>query len=719
MKHESCDSRCSRHSYTQNRELSWLRFNERVLMEAADEGVPMLERLKFAAIFTGNLDEFFMIRVGSLFDLVGINKEAVDNKTGMTVVQQLEAVFEAVQPLIRKKDAIYRGLTALLRLGGIFEMKMEELERSDLKFVKSYFKAEIEPVLSPQIVDRHHPFPHLPNKALYVGAMLHGSDGHKEGAAHKKTEACFGLIPLPAMLPEVLFLPGEGIRYLHLSDILLFYTDKIFEGYEISEKALLCVTRNADITPADEVYADAYKADEDFRDKMQQLLKTRKRLSPVRLEIGNEVSKYFLSYFCKKLNIQEKHCYITASPMKMEYVFSLADKLSEEQKEKLLYHPYTPQPASMLIPNERVMKQVQKRDLLLSYPYESMEPFLQLIREAAYDKAVLSIKISIYRLAGRAKIVDYLCRAAENGKEVTVLIELRARFDEQHNINWSQRLEEAGCVILYGFELYKVHSKICLITRKERSGISYITQIGTGNYNEKTAKQYADLALITANRGIGQDAADFFKNMAIGNLEGHYNRLLVAPYTMKNQIMTLMDREIAKGEEGRLLFKLNAVTDLELIKKLREASCAGVRIELIVRGSCCVLPLVENETDHITIRSIVGRYLEHARIYLFGEGDEELMYISSADFMTRNMERRVEVGCPVDDPEIRKRIHRMIELQLADNTKARLMRSDGSYRNAGSGTMTVNSQAALMRDALEAKVPEQQRKSRLFGWLKK
>ena len=678
-------------SYTQNRELSWLRFNERVLQEAADETVPLLERLKFISIFTSNLDEFFMIRVGSLYDLAAMKKDAADGKTGMTAQQQLDAIYDETRRLTRLKDETYLKLESLLREKGICDLAIEELGKEDAKFVKQYFKAEIEPILSPQIVDGHHPFPHLANKMMHIGAALQDKNG-----------SVFGVIPLPASLPDILLLPGEGARYVRVSQIVLSQTEKLFAPYQVLEKAALCVTRNADITPNDE----AFEVDEDFRQTMRKLLKERRRLAAVRLELGNEISRKFRQYFCQKLHIEEKQCYVTSSPIKMGYAFSLADKLPESRRAPLLYEPFAPQPSSMLIPGESVIKQVLKRDILLSYPFESMEPFLQMVREAAFDPAVQSIKISIYRMASRAKLVEYLCAAAENGKDVTTLIELRARFDEQNNIDWSQRLEEAGCNILYGFDSYKVHSKVCLITRKDRSGVQYITQIGTGNYNEKTAKQYTDLSYITSRKEIGQDAAEFFKNMAIRNLEGEYHHLLVAPHAMKDRLLKLIDREIEKGDKGRIFLKVNSVTELELIDRLRDASCAGVRVEMIVRGICCLLPRVETETDNVKITSIVGRYLEHSRIYLFGEGADEVMYISSADFMTRNMDRRVEVGCPIVDPAIRARIHRLIDVQRADNTKARLMRSDGTYQPVVNRREPVDSQQTLMDDAIRNAIRE-------------
>ena len=674
-------------SYTQNRELSWLRFNDRVLSEATDETVPLLERLKFVSIFTSNLDEFFMIRVGSLHDLALMDSTAADQKTGMTAQEQLDAIFAAVRPLIAEKDAVCAQLRRLLAPCGVHSLDLEQLEKPEQKFIKHYFQTEMDPILSPQIIDSHHPFPHLANKVLHVGALLRDKGGE-----------VFGVIPVPASLPEVLFLPGAEVRFVQTSAVLLSQVDKVFRNYDVVEKVVFCVTRNADITPNDE----AYEVDEDFRAQMQKLLRARTKLAPVRLELDRPVSGRFLQYFCRRLQLTREQVYVTASPMRMGYVFSLGDRLSPALRRELTDPPFTPQPPAGLVPGESVIRQVQKHDVLLSYPFESMEPFLHLLREAAHDPSVLSIKITIYRLASRAKLVEYLCAAAENGKDVTVMIELRARFDEQNNIDWSQTLEEAGCRILYGFDSYKVHSKVCLITRKDRSGISYITQVGTGNYNEKTAAQYTDLSYITTDPGIGADAAEFFKNLAIGNLEGSYRHLLVAPNAMKTRLLKLIDRETAKGTDGFIFLKLNSVTDLELIRRLRSASRAGVHIEMIVRGICCLLPQVPGETDHIQVTSIVGRYLEHSRIYLFGRGEDERMYISSADFMTRNMDRRVEVACPIYSAAARSKIHRLIEVERMDNTKARAMGSDGAYHAVSRGSVPINSHSVLMEDAVAA-----------------
>ncbi len=672
-------------TYTQNRELSWLRFDERVLLEATDPTVPLLEQLKFVSIFTSNLDEFFMIRVGSLHDMSLMDVRSIDAKSGLSPAEQLTAIFAAVRPLIAQRDAIWADLCARLAPHGIHALTLDRLPKQDRAFARRWFEDEVDPLLSPQIVDSHHPFPHLANKVLHVGVRLRGKRGER-----------FGVIPLPAAVPEVLFLPGDDVRWIGTGDLLLDQVSRIFQGYKVVEAALFCVTRNADITPNDE----AFEVDEDFRTQMKKLLRSRTRLAPVRLELDRPISATFQGYLCDRLRLTPEQVFPSTSPLKLSWAFSLADRLTPAQRRRLTYPPFTPQRTDALVPGENVLRQVLKHDVLLSYPYESMDPFLQLLREAAEDPAVLSIKITIYRLASRAKLVEHLCAAAENGKDVTVMIELRARFDEQNNIDWSQQLEAAGCRILYGFDAYKVHSKVCLITRKDRSGVTYLTQIGTGNYNEKTATQYTDLSYLTADPEIGADAATFFKELAIGDLEGTYRRLLVAPNAMKDRLLQLIDREIAKGPDGYLYFKLNSVTDLTLIRKLREASCAGVRIDMVVRGICCLLPEVPGETENIHIKSLVGRYLEHARIYCFGRGEDELLYLSSADFMTRNMDRRVEVACPVLSKAAREKIHRIMEVQDRDDVKARQLCADGTYRPVPGGSVPIEAQQVLMDDAV-------------------
>ncbi|RHR84450.1 polyphosphate kinase 1 [Butyricicoccus sp. AF15-40] len=674
--------------YTQNRELSWLQFNARVLAEAEDENVPLLERFKFLAIFTSNLDEFFMIRVGSLCDMAAVDKEHTDSKSGLTAKEQLHLIYKAVEPLYARRDAAFSDVDSKLSAIGLRRLTMDSLAPDEQKYIRRYFKDIIAPVLSPQIVDSHHPFPHLEGKVLHIAALL----------SHKKTER-LGLLPVPASLPPVVFLPETPSRYILTEDILLAYADHVFEMYDVLEKTVLCVTRNADIQVDDETFG---VEGGDFRKKMEKLLRQRRRMAVVRVEINRPISDHFKEHFRSRFEVSDAQIFLSrTAPLKLGYAFSLGEHLPEKKRAFLSDAPFTPQQPAMLSAGQSLLKAALQRDILLSYPYESMEPFLQMIREAANDPAVLAIRITIYRLASKAKLVEYLCAAAENGKDVTALIELRARFDEQNNIDWSERMEEAGCKIIYGFEDYKVHSKICLITRRERGAVRHITQVGTGNYNEKTAKQYTDVSLITADERIGQDAGAFFNNMALGNLSGHYSRLFVAPTSLKNNILALMDEQIAKGKDGYILLKFNSLTDIDVIAKLREASCAGVTVEMIVRGICCLLPGVPGHTENITVTSIVGRFLEHSRIYVFGRGDEEKMYISSADLMTRNTERRVEIACPIDDPAVRTRLHDILYAMQHDTVKARVLQPDGTYCKKPAVQDPICAQDLLMQQAIE------------------
>lgn len=674
--------------YTQNRELSWLQFNARVLAEAEDENVPLLERFKFLAIFTSNLDEFFMIRVGSLCDMAAVDKGHTDSKSGLTAKEQLHLIYKAVEPLYARRDAAFSDADSKLSAIGLRRLTMDSLALDEQKYIKRYFKDIIAPVLSPQIVDSHHPFPHLEGKVLHIAALL----------SHKKTER-LGLLPVPASLPPVVFLPETPSRYIPTEDILLAYADHVFEMYDVLEKTVLCVTRNADIQVDDETFG---VEGGDFRKKMEKLLRQRRRMAVVRVEINRPVSDHFKEHFRSRFEVSDAQIFLSrTAPLKLGYAFSLGEHLPEKKRAFLSDAPFTPQQPAMLSAGQSLLKAALQRDILLSYPYESMEPFLQMIREAANDPAVLAIRITIYRLASKAKLVEYLCAAAENGKDVTALIELRARFDEQNNIDWSERMEEAGCKIIYGFEDYKVHSKICLITRRERGAVRHITQVGTGNYNEKTAKQYTDVSLITADERIGQDAGAFFNNMALSNLSGRYSRLFVAPTSLKNNILALMDEQIAKGKDGYILLKFNSLTDIDVIAKLQEASCAGVTVEMIVRGICCLLPGVPGHTENITVTSIVGRFLEHSRIYVFGRGDEEKMYISSADLMTRNTERRVEIACPIDDPAVRARLHDILYAMQHDTVKARVLQPDGTYCKKPAVQDPICAQDLLMQQAIE------------------
>ena len=690
-------------NYTQNRELSWLKFNQRVLEEAKDSSVPLLERMKFVSIFTSNLDEFFMIRVGSLYDMSLTDNSTIDSRSGMNPKEQLDAIFAAVAPLYKERDKTYSEIKKLLNPYGVCGLSIKELEQQEKKYVKKYFKDQILPILSPQIVDANHPFPHLLNKELYVIASL-------------KQNGTFmiGIVPVPQFVSDILYLPGHDIRYIRMEKVIMEYLDVVFDKYEVSNKNYICVTRNADVSPDDE----ALEINDDFRLLMQETIHKRRRMAVVRMETAEPLDKELEKYFCDKFKITPAQIYRTKMPMKLDYIFSIMDKVPASLKRSLIDEPFTPQPSRYLT-DGKVIPQVKKKDILLSYPYESMDPFLRMIKEAAYDPTVLTIRITIYRLAKKARLVEYLCAAAENGKEVTVLIELRARFDEQNNIDWSERLEEAGCRVIYGFEGYKVHSKICLITYRNRNNIEYITQVGTGNYNEKTATMYTDVSLITADKGIGEDAAVFFKNMSIGNLNGSYQHIIVSPTSLKPKVLSLMDEEIKKGTNGRIIMKMNSVTDVDFIQKVSEASNAGVKVDLIVRGICCILPGVKGYTENLRVTSIVGRYLEHPRIFLFGTGADQKIYIGSADMMTRNTEKRVEVACPVYDETIRKQLTHMLKIMLADNVKARELKSDGKYYMKEKGTSKVNSQEYFMREAITVRHPEGRTKQSFVDKIRK
>ena len=681
----------AKHDYscTENREMSWLKFNLRVLEEANCPTNPVFERLKFVSIFTSNLDEFYMVRVGSLYDLAQAGDTQPDNKTGLTCAQQLEMIYRRTPELYRLRDEAYKTVTDALKGYHIECPRFEELTPSERKYIDKYFRRSVLPLLAPQVIDSMHPFPHLNNKQPYIAAALrHGK------------EKSYGLIPVPPTLGRIVPLPKSNFRFILLEDVILEYAEVIFDQYSIAEKTVISVTRNADID-TDEGLFDA---DIDFRQHMKRILKKRARLAPVRLESSDPLGKDLQNFLCGRLGVKGEQSFVSKTPLNMSYVFALEDFLPEPVKPLLTNAPFHPQKTPDLIDGQSILKQVLKKDLLLSYPFESMRPFLSMIKEAANDPSVLSIKITLYRISRESKLAESLIEAAENGKEVTVLMELRARFDEQNNIEWAQRLEEAGCSVIYGFDGYKVHSKICLITRKERSKIQYITQVGTGNYNEKTSRLYTDLSLITADPVICEDAVNFFKNMALANLEGHYEKLLVAPVGLKSTVIGKIDREIEKakrGENGSVFMKMNSLTDRDIIDKFIEASSAGVTVRLIIRGICCLIPGIPGKTDNISVVSIVGRFLEHSRVYCFGEGENADLYIASADMMTRNTERRVEVACPVESPELKKRIYKMMEIIFSDAVKGRELGRDGEYRLRTPAANDKASQQSCMDEATE------------------
>lgn len=656
---------------------------------ANDQSIPLLERLKFVSIFTSNLDEFFMIRVGSLYDLSMIDENHIDNKSGMNVRDQLTEVFKAVAPMYKNKDRAVQYLESQLRTYDIERVGYNDLGDSDRKYIDRYFKADILPILVPQVIDAHHPFPHIENKSLHIAVMLKSKDDIK-----------FGIIPVPKTLPRIVMLKNSGTRFMLVEDIILRYADKIFDMYSVQEKTILSVTRNADINPDDETL----DFEEDFRHHMKKILKRRARLSTVRLEIMEGHLQTLPEYLTTKLMIKKNQVFQSVSPLDMTYVYTLEDQLPLSLRRAITYQPYIAGTPAGFKHNDSIIGQIQNGDVLLHYPYESMDPFLNLIKEASVDPRVISIKMTLYRLDKKSRLAEYLISAAENNKDVTIIMELRARFDEKNNIEWAERLEESGCKVIYGFMGYKIHSKICLITLHNKKGLQYITQIGTGNYNEKTAKQYDDFSLMTADKATGRDASTFFKNMLISNLDGYYEQLFVAPTALRSSIFSLIDQEIMKARKGLpsgIILKMNSLTDRETIDKLSEASCAGVKIRLIVRGICCIVPGIVGKTDNISVRSILGRYLEHARVFCFGSGSNMKVYISSADFMTRNVTRRIEIACPVHDDNIKDKILKILDVQLKENVKSWNMQANGDYIVYGEGSNEINIQDYLAKETAD------------------
>ena len=662
-----------------NRELSWLKFNERVLEEAENKKVPLCERLTFASIYQSNLDEFFRVRVGSLVDQMLLGGKIRDNKTKMTAKEQIEAVLHQVMKLNRRKDAVYDAIMGQLEDYGVRLVDFRKISKKESEYLEKYFLNEIAPVISPTIVGKRQPFPFLKNNEIYAVVVLQTKSGKEK----------LGIIPCSNTgFKRLVELPTAG-TYMLAEELILHYIPEVFERYNIKAKSLIRVTRNADID------ADAlYDEDLDYRDFMAELIKRRKKLAPVRLELTREMDGEIVDVLCDYLELDSDYVFQVQAPLDLSFVFEIQDTLRKTPE--LFYEKRVPQKSSQFRDGEPVFPQIREKDKLLSYPYESMKPFLNFLREAANDKEVISIKMTLYRVAKHSKIVEYLIDAAENGKEVLVLVELKARFDEENNIEWSRRLERAGCHVIYGLDGFKVHSKLCQITRKAGDEVQYITQIGTGNYNEKTAKLYTDLSVMTANEKIGEEAAEVFHALCLEQLVEKTKYLLVAPKCLQSKILAMIDEEIAKAKAGKPAYigaKMNALTDKVIIDKLVEASKAGVKIELIIRGICCLIPGVEGYTENIRVISIVGRYLEHSRIYLFGADEEDAkVYIASADFMTRNTTKRVEVAAPIWDKAIKERIMAMFHLMLKDNVKARELGSDGNYSRVTDSDVKLNSQ---------------------------
>lgn len=651
----------------ENRELSWLKFNERVLEEACDKNVPLCEKLLFSSIYQSNLDEFFMIRVGSIYDQTLVDSSCKENKTDMTAAEQLDEIYKRVAELIPMRDRTFSAIMTELGRYGVSQVDLNDLSEEENSCLEEYFNKEIFPIISPQVVDKRHPFPFLANKETYVCVHLEAKNSVK-----------LGIIPTSGSFRRVIFAPcNKSAKFMLAEDLILHYAAEVFENYRILDSAVIRVTRNADIN-LEEALDDH---DVDLRDVMEELLKKRKKLSPVRLEINGRLDAETVEFLCEKLQLRTNQVFFSTTPPDLSFIFALRDKLEDSHPE-LFYKPAKPQDSPDFLKNEKIIPQILDHDIMLSYPYESIKPFIGLLNEAAEDKDVISIKITLYRVASNSKIVEALINAAENGKEVFVLVELRARFDEENNIGWSKMLEKAGCHVMYGPKDLKVHSKLLLITRKSGDELRYITQIGTGNYNEKTSALYTDLSLMTSDPDIGAEAGTVFNALSIGRLVENTQHLLVAPLCLQNKIISLIDNEIAaaeKGEPAYIGLKLNSLTDKVLMDKLIEASMAGVKIEMVIRGICCLVSGFPDRTENITVTSIVGRYLEHSRIYIFGTDERMKLYISSADFMTRNTIRRVEVAAPVLDAKLKARIYGIFRVMLADNVKARIQLPDGSY----------------------------------------
>lgn len=675
-----------------NRELSWLKFNERVLEEAENPENPLCERLTFASIYQSNLDEFYMVRVGSLVDQMLLAKDIRENKTNMTPEEQLDAILARTKKLNRKRDVVYEEIMENLEQYGIHMLNFHKIEKEDRNYLERYFEAEVAPVISPSIVGKRQPFPFLRNKEIYAVVVLETKKGKEK----------LGIIPCSsAGIQRLIPVPGKTGTYMLSEELILHFVSKIFKGYHIKAKSLLRITRNADID------ADAlYDEDLDYREFMVELIKARKKLAPIRLELSREMDGDVVETLCEYLEVDKNYVFRGDIPLDLSFVFQIQDGL--RKRTELFYEKRIPQKSPLFNSHEPILDQIAKKDRFLSYPYESIKPFLTMLHEAANDEDVVSIKMTLYRVAKQSKVVEALIEAAENGKEVFVLVELKARFDEENNIGWSRLLEDAGCHVIYGLDGYKVHSKLCQIMKKKDGNVEYYTQIGTGNYNEKTARLYTDLSLMTADPKIGMEAARVFQALAMGETVEDMEYLLVAPRCLQNKVLAMIDEEIehAKaGEPAYIGLKMNSLTDKRIMSKLVEASCAGVHIDMVIRGICCLIPGVKGQTENIHIISIVGRFLEHSRIYIFGTQERARIYISSADFMTRNTLRRVEVAAPIEDPDIRMQIQEMFVTMLSDNRKARSMNNKGIYKIEPSDNAPLNSQEVFLQQAYDNAAP--------------
>ena len=670
----------------ENRELSWLKFNERVLEEAEDTSVPLCERMTFLSIFQSNLDEFFMVRVGSLEDQKLLSQKLRENKTNMTAGEQIEAILKRVAELNERKDAIYASIMKEVGEKGVHLTDFKALAKSESKYLEEYFMKEIVPLLSVMIVGRKQPFPFLKGQEIYALAVLGTRNGKKK----------IGIIPCSSsVFPRLIRIPTKDDTYMLVEELILHFLPKVYKGYKVLEKSVIRVTRNADID-----FNAVYDEDLDYRDKMAQIVKLRKKLAPVRLELSRDINEDMIKQVCEYAEMEEPHVFLNQAPLDLSFLFQIEDILRKDAN--LVYQRRVPQPSPMLKSNEHIIPQILDHDVLLSYPYESIKPFLQMLQEAARDPEVISIRMTLYRLARNSKVVEALTEAAENGKQVDVLVELKARFDEANNIEWSRTLEDAGCHVVYGIDGLKVHSKLCLITRKVGDEIQYITQVGTGNYNEKTSRLYTDLSLITADKRIGEEAAKVFQAILLGSVVEDMEHLLVAPKCLQNKVLAMIENEIQIAKEGKPAYigiKINSLTDKKIIDKLIDASRAGVKIDMVIRGINCLRSGIPGDTGNIHIVSIVGRFLEHSRIYIFGTHDRDKVYIASTDFMTRNTLRRVEVAAPLYDETVKNKVRKMFATMLRDNVKAREQQPDGSYQKLSMVGPVLNSQEYFYEEA--------------------
>lgn len=670
----------------ENRELSWLKFNERVLEEAEDTSVPLCERMTFLSIFQSNLDEFFMVRVGSLEDQKLLSQKLRENKTNMTAGEQIEAILKRVAELNERKDAVYASIMKEVGEKGVHLTDFKALAKSESKYLEEYFMKEIVPLLSVMIVGRKQPFPFLKGQEIYALAVLGTRNGKKK----------IGIIPCSSsVFPRLIRIPTKDDTYMLVEELILHFLPKVYKDYKVLEKSVIRVTRNADID-----FNAVYDEDLDYRDKMAQIVKLRKKLAPVRLELSRDINEDMIKQVCEYAEMEEPHVFLNQAPLDLSFLFQIEDILRKDAN--LVYQRRVPQPSPMLKSNEHIIPQILDHDVLLSYPYESIKPFLQMLQEAARDPEVISIRMTLYRLARNSKVVEALTEAAENGKQVDVLVELKARFDEANNIEWSRTLEDAGCHVVYGIDGLKVHSKLCLITRKVGDEIQYITQVGTGNYNEKTSRLYTDLSLITADKRIGEEAAKVFQAILLGSVVEDMEHLLVAPKCLQNKVLAMIENEIQIAKEGKPAYigiKINSLTDKKIIDKLIDASRAGVKIDMVIRGINCLRSGIPGDTDNIHIVSIVGRFLEHSRIYIFGTHDRDKVYIASADFMTRNTLRRVEVAAPLYAETVKNKVRKMFATMLRDNVKAREQQPDGSYQKLSMVGPVLNSQEYFYEEA--------------------